>query len=281
MIVRPAGSPLPTASMTSRSGRAQFDLADVGCDDVTDHRAHDGPGRLGGAHGAEPLGAASEDVGHVGEGLDVVDERRVRVVSPGSDRHRGGFPAELGGAGEEALLVRREQARQGWLALDDLEHGLLLAEEVLVGSGDDVDGAVGADAGLLELLHGPGDPFELGRVGGLGADVDLGGVDGEGGDHQPFDELVRVGAHQRPVLEGPRLALGAVADEVAAARVLGGDAGPLGAGGEASATATSQTRGADQVDGRLTADPLGGLDAPAAGLGGEVVVEGLDGSWGQ
>ena len=36
-------------------------------------------------------------MGHVGEGLDVVDERGVRVVSPGADRHRGRLPSRARG----------------------------------------------------------------------------------------------------------------------------------------------------------------------------------------
>ena len=38
--------------------------------------------------------------------------------------------------------------------------------------------------------------------------------DREGGDDHPLDQLVRVGPHQRPVLERGRLALGAVAHQV-------------------------------------------------------------------
>ena len=52
----------------------------------------------------------------MGERLDVVDQRRMRVVSSGANRPRGRLPTELGGARKESLLVRCEEAGQGWLA---------------------------------------------------------------------------------------------------------------------------------------------------------------------
>ena len=74
----------------------------------------------------------------------------------------------------------------------------------------------------------------------LEADERLVGADREGGDDHALDELVRVGAHQRPVLERAGLALGAVAHEVAAGTGLAGDAGPLAPGREPAAASASQ-----------------------------------------
>ena len=107
------------------------------------------------------------------------------------------LPPFLRGGREQPVLVGREPARQRRLALDDLEHRLLLAEQVLVGAGDDGDGAVGADAGGLDLLHGAGDAGDLALEAGLEADERLLGADGEGGDDQALDHLVRVGPQQR------------------------------------------------------------------------------------
>ena len=197
------------------------------------------PGRLGGAHRAEPVGAAGEDVGHVGQRLDVVDERRVRAAAARPEPWCR-LPPELRCGGEQAVLVGREPARQRRLALDHLEHRLLLAEQVLVGSGDDGDLAVGADPGRLELLHGAGDRLDLALEAALEADERLVGADGERGDDDAFDELVRVGAQQGAVLERARLALGAVAHDVPAGPGLRRDAGPLPTGREPAAAAAAQ-----------------------------------------
>src|SRR5581483_8394696 len=118
------------------------------------------------------------------------------------------LPAQLGASGEEALLVGREHPRQGRLALDDLEHGLLLTEQVLVGPRHDRDRALPAYAGSLKLLDGPGHSLALAPEAAFDADERRLGADREAGDDQPFDELVRVGPHQGAVFEVARLALG-------------------------------------------------------------------------
>ena len=97
----------------------------------------------------------------------------------------------------------------------------------------------------------------------------------------PFDDLVRVGAQQRPVLERARLALGAVAHDVAAGPGLVGDAGPLPPGREAAAAPASQPGGSDRLDRGLGAHPLCGRDAHTPDVGGEVLVERRDGRPGQ
>ena len=75
------------------------------------------------------------------------------------------------------------------------------------------------------------------------------------------------------VLERPRLALGAVAHEVAAGAGLAGDAGPLPTGREPAAAPSAQPGDGDHLDGGSGSEPLGRLDAQAAGFGGEVRVE--------
>ena len=72
--------------------RAELDLADVGRDDVADDGGDDRAGRLGGAHRAEPVGAPGEDVRHVRQRLDVVDQRRVRLVASPAVRRAGRPP---------------------------------------------------------------------------------------------------------------------------------------------------------------------------------------------
>jgi hypothetical protein len=57
--------------------RAELDLADVGRHDITDDGGDHHARRLHGAHRTEPRRAASEDVRHVRQRLDVVDQCRV------------------------------------------------------------------------------------------------------------------------------------------------------------------------------------------------------------
>jgi hypothetical protein len=125
-----------------------------------------------------------------------------------------GLPAELRGRREQPVQVRRKPTRQRLVALDHLEHRLLLAEQVLVRAGHDGDLAVATDACGLELLYGAGDRLDLAPEARLQADERLGGSDRERGDRHALDELVRVGPQQRTVLERARLALGAVADQI-------------------------------------------------------------------
>ena len=186
------------------------------------------------------------------------------------------FPSQLRSGGEEAVFVGWEPARQRRLALDHLEHRLLLTEQVLVGSGDDRDLAVGADAGRLELLHGPGDGVDLTLEAALEADEDLDGADGERRDDDPFDELVGVGPQQGAVLERARFALGAVAHHEAAGPDLRGDACPLPASRESTSSPATEPGGEHGVDRRRWTDPLGAFDPEPTDVGGQVGVERRD-----
>ena len=102
------------------------------------------------------------------------------------------------------------------------------------------------------------------------------GADGERGDDDAFDELVRVGAQQGAVLERARLTFGAVADDESARPGLRRNARPFPSGGEASAAAAPKPGVEHGVDRCGGADLLGALDPEPAGVGGEVRVEGGD-----
>ena len=78
------------------------------------------------------------------------------------------------------------------------------------------DGAVGADAGGLELLYGASDGRYLALEARLETDERLLGTDGEGCNDHPFDDLVGVCSQQGAVLERARFSFGAVAHEVSA-----------------------------------------------------------------
>ena len=251
---------------------AELDLTDVGADDIADHRGDDVPGDasvpIERNHSASP----GEDVRGVGEGLDVVHEGRI------GPRHRAavplvGLPAELRGGGEEAVQVRGQPSGQRIVALDDLEHRLLLTEEVLVGSRDHGDLALPADPGSLELLDRPRHRVDLPVEAPLQADERLEGTDGERRDDQALDELIGVGPQQRPVLERPGLSFRSVADEVAPFASLFGDARPLLTGREPASPATAEPRPADLLDGRRRTQLLSSSDAHPADIGRQVGVQ--------
>ncbi len=135
------------------------------------------------------------------------------------------------------------------------------------GPGTIVIGDVAGDPGGGHLGQRPGEAVDLGGEAGLEADEGLGGADGEGGDGQALDELVRVVPHEPAVLEGAGLAFGGVAHDVVVGAGPGRHAGPLGAGGESAAAPAPQARGPQLVDRALRAEPLGGPQAVAAAQG--------------
>ncbi len=94
---------------------------------------------------------------------------------------------------------------------------LLLAEQVLLGAGDDPHLHALEQVDLGQLGDRLLDPGPLGPEAGLQRDEGLGGPERVGRDEHAFDDLVRVGPHEGPVLERPRLALGRVAHDVAIA----------------------------------------------------------------
>ena len=205
------------------------------------------PGRAWRAHRAEPRRAPGEDVGDGGQRLDVVDQRRVA-------RRLGAAPAAVPDSqpdrdgGEQAVLVRREQARQRVAALDDLEQGLLLAEQVLVGAVDDRDREVAEQPGLAQLATARRSVVDLAPRTIAWPRCTPGGTDRERGDGQSLDDAVRVAPHERAVLERRRLALGAVGDDVARAARAPRTDDHLAAGREPGPTAPPQPAGDDLVD---------------------------------
>ena len=156
-----------------------------------------------------------QDPRHLGEGLDVVDERRVRAVAArfaGFGLGRG--PTHLRCRREQAVLKRWEDAGERIVALDDFEERLLLTEEILVGTTRDRDVEVAEHTGTRQLACRAFDRIELALERRLHADVDVVRVDGERRDRGTGDDLIRIATHDRAVLERSGFSLRTVHDDV-------------------------------------------------------------------
>ena len=260
---------------------AHRDLDDDRTHDVAHHRAHHRPRRVLRPDRAVPLGAQGQDVGDAGQGLDVVDQRRVHVVGRLGVLLRRRRPAGGRPRGEEAVQVRRGPTGQRLLALDDLQQGGLLPHQVVVGPGGDLELDPRRQPLGLHLLDGLLDPLDLLRERVLQPDVGLLGPDRDGGDRRPLDHLVRVGPQDGPVLEGPRLALAGVDHDVAITRLArgGGDGAPLAGRGKARSTPAPQPGQAELLQRPAGSQLLGPVQADAAarvppvGDGGHVAQE--------
>ena len=179
--------------------RAQLDLGDPAADGVAADRADDGARRLVGAELPEPVGAVAQDGGDVGEGLDVVGQRRRRHRLAGRARHLdvGGGAGARRGVGlpledlVDASPVGRGDAGERRSAVDHLEQRGLLAEQVLLGSGDQRDGHGVGPARGVDLGDGGPQPLGLGRERRLGGDDHRVGADGVGRDQRALEHAVR------------------------------------------------------------------------------------------
>src|SRR5690606_621042 len=149
---------------------------------------------------------------------------------------------------EHGREKRRLDARVRALALERLDQAGLLAADVgrRAAVDDDVAAVSGAqyivarvalllrlEDRLVEQLRGQRQLVADGEAG-------LRDCAGEGGDHDPLDELVRVPVDDLAGLQGARLGLVAVADEVERLARLAVDEAPLHAAGEARAASAAQ-----------------------------------------
>jgi len=187
-----------------------------------------------------PVGvrAVGDDPGHVGQRLDVVDDRRLVV--------------------QAAALLRREGRAHARLAeqpLDAVEQRRFLPADVSPRAEVDVHLArpAGAEDVLAEEtgLPGGGDVLlqGVGQVPEFAAAVDVDGfrLDGVGGDQRAFDELVRIVLQNLAVFERARLRFVGV-DHNVLDWLVPGDEAPFDAGREARAAAPAQVGGLDHVD---------------------------------
>ena len=186
-------------------------------------------GAAGRADRGVPVRPAVHDHGHVGVGLDVVEQRGLAKE------------ALLGGAG-------RLDPGHAALALDGLGERRALAADKGAGAAVDADVKVKAAAQdvlaekpqLVGLLYGALQARDGTRVLGAHVDVALMGAHGVAGDDHALQQAVGVALHHALVHEGARVALVAVADHIAHGVRLTGHALPLAPGGKAAASAAAQ-----------------------------------------
>ena len=224
--------------MVDEVGEGRLDhleLVHPGTVDVSGQREQPGPRRTSLAETGERGAAVPDDPGEVGHGLHVVHDSRLAVEA---DRCRE---------------VRRLDPGEAPLALERLEQRCLLAADV--GAGPRVDHDVDGEARAEDVgAHRPMRVRVVERClhafepeGELTADVDerLGDLQGVGGDHHAFDQLVWVALDQQVVLEGRRLALVPVHHQIGH-RVLAQHR-PFASRGEAGTPAAEQARRVDLV----------------------------------
>ena len=194
------------------------------------------------ADAGEPRRSPAQDGRRDGDGFDIVD---------------GGRAAVEAGIGRE----RRLEARLPLLAFQAFQQGGFLAADIGAGAAVDVDIEVPARAAGVAADQPGGIGLldrglqALGLAVEFAADIDIRrvGAHCETGDQAAFDQLVRIVAHDVPVLAGAGLGFVGIDDQIvraAVALVVRRHEGPFEAGREAGAAPAAQAGILD-----LLADP--------------------------
>ena len=213
-------------------GRAQRNLIVAGTLDVATDRKDLGAAVVGLAGFQEGLAAIADDPGHRREGLGVVDGGGLAVQAEAGREWR--LEARL------ALLAFQRLQQRGFFAADvGAETVVGIQVEREVGPEDAIPQITGSACLRQRLLEALVDAEDL-AVNVVVARADAHRV---GSDRHALDDDVRVVAQDVAVLEGARLALVRVADEVLLARELPRHETPFQAGGKARATPAPQSGG--------------------------------------
>ena len=192
-----------------REGRAQRHFVVAGPLHVADHREDLRAAVVGPADGQVGRAAVADDPRHCGEGLGVVDRRRLAVDAEAGRERR--LEARL------ALLALQRFEQRGLFAADvgaEAVEGMQLEVEA---AAEDVVAQVAGGAGLVERL------FEaLVDLEDLAVDVVVGRGHAHrvGGDGHALDDDVRVVGEDVAVLAGAGLAFVGIADQVLRAGVV-------------------------------------------------------------
>ena len=217
--------------MRDRRAGPHGQLVNAGLVDFSADAENPGAAVLGKPLPHEPVRAVQDDGRDVGQGLDVVDDRR-RTEKPDDGRERGLEP------------------RMSPLAFQGLEQGRLFAADVGPRAAVDEDVEVEPrpedvfpqevlQAGVGDgRLQPPGDGFIF------AADVDIRRVDAHGvrGDDDPLEEKVGIVEHDIAVLERPRLPLVGVDAQIPGTGQVLRDEPPLDAGRESRPAPAAEIR---------------------------------------
>ena len=192
--------------------------------------------------------AHADDVLHVAERLDVIDDGGALV-----EAEHGGEIGRLDARDRRACLRATRSGRSPRRKCRRRRRDGRRFRDRTRSRGCSCRGSPCARASASGFLE------DFRAFGKLAADVDIGEVrlDREAGDDHPLDELMRILMDDVAVLEGAGLGFVRVANEVGRLRAAGLDEAPLDAAGESRAAAAAQAGGLDLVD------DIGGLHREA------------------
>ncbi len=172
---------------------------------------------------------------NVGERLDVIDHSRIEFIGTGH---------------EEALHVRRKirLSRHGRVPFYHLQQRLFLAEQVVLGTKNQLDGnhPQQSGGGLLVMRAPHRRDLRLETL--LQAEVRRADADCITGDRHSLQQLVRIVSEKEPILERSWLALGTVADQVLCRTGILRHGLPFRAGWKAGTASTAKERPLDFGD---------------------------------
>ena len=218
-----------------------------------------GPADDGGAHRLEGVGAVGDDERQAGEGLDVVNDRRLgKRAGDGGERRLNSRPAAFAFEGFE---------QSGFFAAD-VSAGAAVDVAVMHDFGAGV--GLAEDAFVVGFLDGVFEDAGLLVVFAADEDVASGNAIGDAGNGDAFEQHVRVVVAEVAVFEGGGFGFVEVDGEVAGLDVLG-EEGPLGAAGKAGAAAAAEAGVDDGLD-DVGGEHGEGLGVGRVAAGGGVVV---------
>ena len=194
-------------------------------------------GAAGSTDGAEPVSALQDDLGDIGVGFHVV-------------QNRGFFPQALFhgsgglGSGHAPIALDGSRQRRAFAADEGAGAPVDVHMEIEVGA----QNVVTQQAGLFQLADGA--PQTGNGHGIFGTDIDIAvlRLDGVAGDHHAFDELEGIAFHHGAVHKRAGVTFVTVADHIAVGFLLAGHLLPLLAGGEAAAATAAEAGFVDLVN---------------------------------
>jgi hypothetical protein len=145
---------------------------------------------------------------------------------------------------KEALHVRRKIrfARHGRTALDHFKECLLLTEQIILWTEDELDRDRPERLRRGHLVHRPPHRRDFLLEALLHAQIGRANADCASRNRHPLEQLVRIIPKEKAIFEGSWLSLGAVAHQVLRRTRIVRDTRPLHAGGEPRTATSAQAR---------------------------------------